>query len=50
MESKTLAAPAAEPASPERNGLFSWYADAQPRERRAFWSCKVGYMLDGMDT
>ncbi|KOR17572.1 MFS transporter, partial [Burkholderia cenocepacia] len=50
MESKTLAAPAAEPASRERNGLFSWYADAQPRERRAFWSCKVGYMLDGMDT
>ncbi|MCA8277571.1 MFS transporter [Burkholderia sp. AU30280] len=50
MESKTLAAPAAEPASPERSGLFSWYGDAQPRERRAFWSCKVGYMLDGMDT
>ncbi|MGR8025307.1 MFS transporter, partial [Burkholderia cenocepacia] len=50
MESKTLAAPAAEPASRERNGLFSWYADAQPRERRAFWSCTVGYMLDGMDT
>ncbi|KVH47449.1 MFS transporter [Burkholderia diffusa] len=53
MESKTLAAPAADPAgpaSPERNGLFGWYAHAQPRERRAFWSCKVGYMLDGMDT
>ncbi|QRR17001.1 MFS transporter [Burkholderia sp. MS389] len=50
MESKTFAAPAAEPASRERSGLFSWYADAQPRERRAFWSCKVGYMLDGMDT
>ncbi|MEN8514855.1 MFS transporter [Burkholderia sp. RS02] len=50
MESKTLAAPAPEPASPESRGLFSWYAYAQPRERRAFWSCKVGYMLDGMDT
>ncbi|KUZ12336.1 MFS transporter [Burkholderia diffusa] len=53
MESKTLAAPAADPAgpaSPERNGLFGWYSHAQPRERRAFWSCKVGYMLDGMDT
>ncbi|AOI59337.1 MFS transporter [Burkholderia diffusa] len=53
MESKTLAAPAADPAgpaSPERNGPFGWYAHAQPRERRAFWSCKVGYMLDGMDT
>ncbi|KVG64434.1 MFS transporter [Burkholderia pseudomultivorans] len=50
MESKTLAAADAEAAGPARNGLFSWYADAQPRERRAFWSCKVGYMLDGMDT
>lgn len=50
MESKILAAPAADPAGPARNGLFGWYADAQPRERRAFWSCKVGYMLDGMDT
>ncbi|KVC16146.1 MFS transporter [Burkholderia diffusa] len=53
MESKILAAPAADPtgpASPERTGLFGWYAHAQPRERRAFWSCKVGYMLDGMDT
>ncbi|HEM7806983.1 MFS transporter [Burkholderia multivorans] len=50
MESKTLAAGTAEPERPPRSGLFSWYADAQPRERRAFWSCKVGYMLDGMDT
>ncbi|WP_321802660.1 MFS transporter [Burkholderia sp. BCC1993] len=50
MESKILAAPAADPAGPARNGLFGWYADTQPRERRAFWSCKVGYMLDGMDT
>ncbi|AFJ88074.1 MULTISPECIES: MFS transporter [Burkholderia] len=52
MESKTLAAPAADPTGPARNdnGLFGWYAHAQPRERRAFWSCKVGYMLDGMDT
>ncbi|AJY15326.1 MULTISPECIES: MFS transporter [Burkholderia] len=50
MESKTLAAGTAEPERPARSGLFSWYADAQPRERRAFWSCKVGYMLDGMDT
>ncbi|HEF4771984.1 MFS transporter [Burkholderia multivorans] len=50
MESKTLAAGTAEPERPARSGLFAWYADAQPRERRAFWSCKVGYMLDGMDT
>ncbi|KVL48055.1 MFS transporter [Burkholderia territorii] len=50
MESKTLAAPVADPSGPARNGLFGWYAHAQTRERRAFWSCKVGYMLDGMDT
>ncbi|MGU7773373.1 MFS transporter [Burkholderia sp. MR1-5-21] len=50
MDSKTLTASAADPADGERGGLFSWYADAGPRERRAFWSCKVGYMLDGMDT
>ena len=49
MESKTLAAGTAEPERPARSGLFSWYAAAQPRERRAFWSCKVGYMLDGID-
>ncbi len=30
--------------------LFSWYGEASPRQKRAFWSCKVGYMLDGMDT
>ena len=40
------------PAAPVDAGgsLFSWYGDASPREKRAFWSCKVGYMLDGMDT
>ncbi|MGU7784471.1 MFS transporter [Burkholderia sp. PU8-34] len=50
MDSKTLTASAADPADGGRGGLFSWYAVAGPRERRAFWSCKVGYMLDGMDT
>ncbi|MBN3819758.1 MFS transporter [Paraburkholderia sp. Se-20369] len=50
MDSKTLTAPAADPAPARRDGLFSWYAETGPRERRAFWSCKVGYMLDGMDT
>ena len=35
MESKTLAAPAADPAGPARNGMFGWYADAKPRERSA---------------
>jgi MFS family permease len=35
------------PASP---GLFGWYAHTSRGERRAFWSCKIGYALDAMDT
>lgn len=31
-------------------GLFGWYKETGPSERRAFWSCKVGYALDAMDT
>ncbi|WP_064575412.1 MFS transporter [Cupriavidus gilardii] len=31
-------------------GLFAWYRDITPGERRTFWSCKVGYALDAMDT
>ena len=31
-------------------GFFSWYRDITPNERRTFWSCKVGYALDAMDT
>ncbi len=54
MESKTPLAPPAATASvaPSDTGgsLFGWYADTTPRQKRAFWSCKVGYMLDGMDT
>ncbi|MBN4666565.1 MFS transporter [Pandoraea nosoerga] len=53
MESKTpLASPSAAPAASGDTGgsLIGWYGDATPREKRAFWSCKVGYMLDGMDT
>lgn len=36
-------------AEPQR-GFFSWYRDITPNERRTFWSCKVGYALDAMDT
>jgi len=36
-------------AEPSR-GFFSWYRDITPNERRTFWSCKVGYALDAMDT
>ncbi|EHP39855.1 major facilitator transporter [Cupriavidus basilensis OR16] len=61
MDNKTPAAAAAAnsamassiapTASVDAGGnLFSWYGDASPRQKRAFWSCKVGYMLDGMDT
>ncbi|QCP48948.1 MFS transporter [Trinickia violacea] len=50
MDSKTVAAPAADIEQPGATGMFAWYADTGPRERHAFWSCKVGYMLDGMDT
>jgi MFS family permease len=55
MDSKTLAASAIEVAdaaeSTELAGQErSWYAHASPQARQAFWSCKIGYMLDGMDT
>ncbi|WP_237717242.1 MFS transporter [Cupriavidus basilensis] len=46
-----MASSIAPTASVDAGGnLFSWYGDASPRQKRAFWSCKVGYMLDGMDT
>lgn len=31
-------------------GMFSWYRHLSANERRAFWSCKIGYGLDAMDT
>ena len=31
-------------------GPFSWYRAISSSEKRAFWSCKVGYVLDAMDT
>ncbi|WP_354683472.1 MFS transporter [Cupriavidus necator] len=43
------AQPAGDEAAPSR-GFFSWYRDITPNERRTFWSCKVGYALDAMDT
>lgn len=29
---------------------FRWYRDIDKQQRRTFWSCKIGYGLDGMDT
>lgn len=34
----------------ERGGMFGWYGHTSGAERRAFWSCKLGYALDAMDT
>ena len=34
----------------EPNGLLGWYRHANKSARRAFWSCKIGYALDAMDT
>lgn len=36
--------------SPPSTGPFAWYRDIDPLQRRTFWSCKIGYGLDGMDT
>ncbi|CAJ0683431.1 MFS transporter [Ralstonia mannitolilytica] len=40
----------AAPSAANSGGLFRWYREISPRERRTFWSCKVGYALDAMDT
>lgn len=53
MDSKTLTASvedATDMKAPADSQQLSWYAEAGPRARRAFWTCKVGYMLDGMET
>jgi MFS family permease len=39
---------AAAPA--EGTGYFSWFHALTGKEKRTFWSCKVGYALDAMDT
>src|SRR5258708_38252827 len=36
-------------ASPGK-GALAWYRTISPAEKRAFWSCKIGYVLDAMDT
>ena len=33
-----------------KEGYFSWFHDLTGKERRTFWSCKIGYALDAMDT
>jgi len=34
----------------DSGGMFGWYGHLRANERRAFWSCKIGYALDAMDT
>nr|WP_315215028.1 MFS transporter [uncultured Duganella sp.] len=31
-------------------GYFAWFHALSGKERRTFWSCKIGYALDAMDT
>ena len=38
------------PKTTARPGPFDWYRNINQQERRTFWSCKIGYGLDGMDT
>lgn len=42
--------PANEQAIAPSGGPFGWYREISTQERRTFWSCKVGYALDAMDT
>jgi len=34
----------------EAGGYFAWFHALTAKERRTFWSCKIGYALDAMDT
>ena len=34
----------------QSDGFFSWFHALTGKERRTFWSCKIGYALDAMDT
>lgn len=34
----------------ETGGYFAWFHALTAKERRTFWSCKIGYALDAMDT
>ena len=40
----------ADGAGDDSHAMFAWYGQMRANERRAFWSCKIGYALDAMDT
>jgi len=50
MEAKAQLKADAELYDAAGKGPFSWYRAISSSERRAFWSCKLGYVLDAMDT
>jgi len=50
MEAKAQLKADAELYDAAGKGPFSWYRAISSSEKRAFWSCKVGYVLDAMDT
>lgn len=37
-------------AQSQNNRFFEWFYELTAKERRTFWSCKIGYALDAMDT
>jgi MFS family permease len=41
---------ATEPIEATKRSPLSWYRAISSSEKRAFWSCKIGYVLDAMDT
>jgi MFS family permease len=45
----TEAQSAPKPASPADASLAAFFRDMVPAERRTFWACTWGYVLDGMD-
>ena len=42
--------PAITSAATGDGDFFSWYRELNGKEKRTFWSCKMGYGLDAMDT
>ena len=49
MNTRTIQTPQ-EDAQAGQDGFFSWFHALTGKERRTFWSCKIGYALDAMDT
>ncbi|HEV3423669.1 MAG TPA: MFS transporter [Paraburkholderia sp.] len=50
METEAQLAAETAPYEARSRGPFSWYGTISASEKRAFWSCKIGYVLDAMDT